>query len=991
MADTGERLPDFPNNEYDAFRQRSLTEIVERRLRAINNSLLELEQQVELTIGQGGTFAPINHTHVEADITDLQPYLLDITGQSIGDLSDVDLTGVQNGYVLKYNSGVWTPQAESGGGGGGGGFRYIGFRDTSGNSTSLSSDEYFRFRSANTMLSLLVENDNATFGDNLLLTINNDQIDHDALNNYVADQHIAHSGVSLTAGAGLTGGGDITANRSFAVGAGTGIAVNADDVALNFSGLSSQTIAASDLLAFYDGATHVQDTWTNLQLTISITESQISDLKNYAEVDQTETITGAWSFNTNLPTSSLTPSSPSELVTKLYVDNLAAGLKWKPAALVATTANITLSGTQTIDGVGVVADDRVLVKDQTLPEENGIYVVAAGAWTRATDADTWDELVSAAIFVSEGTTQQDTGWTCTSDAGGTLGTSAVDWSQFTGGGGGGTLAGLTDVTITSPADGVLLRYDNVGGEWINDNRFLAKTNGLAPLFQVDSTGDTNGGYMRWVKGDTQTVNWEFYVFNTSAGNRRHTIRFSSAEELAFIDQNNATWLSKGPLSTSYPTFGTKAVFQPSSTTRATVTFPVTGTAPTTPAEGDFWVTQGAAKGVFIRIQSNTYEIPLLQNTLGKTWTAKQTFRAATSDEASITLPHGSAPVSPVNGDTWTTTAGMYVRINGSTVGPLSAGGGVSALNDLSDVNTSGITANDLLFNNAGTWQPTAGNLSWTGLQMTVVGDIEVRNGNYVRINETGNTNYMLMDVQASAARLFISGKTDLAVSGVTTIHFSGDLYPDGNTVGYITSPPNNTYGSIHVIGAQRTLAGYGIGGATGAGFYLNAPFYGLYDEVNNAWGLLCRQGQGVDLYYNGSIYLSVKSGTSVGATSAADLRHYNTTSYDIGFNVNPSFTQDATFSDSTTWRNAAGMTLRHTSATAHTYTIPDTTQLQIGFVVSVDNVGTGAVTIATGGTATLTWMDGSGSTGSRTLSQYGSCMLKKVSTTSWQIVGTGLT
>lgn len=60
-------------------------------------------------------------------------------------------------------------------------------------------------------------------------------VDHNSLQNYVADRHVAHTGVTLTAGAGLTGGGDISANRTFAVGAGTGITVNADDVAVTLS------------------------------------------------------------------------------------------------------------------------------------------------------------------------------------------------------------------------------------------------------------------------------------------------------------------------------------------------------------------------------------------------------------------------------------------------------------------------------------------------------------------------------------------------------------------------------------------------------------------------------------------------------------------------------------------------------------------------------------------------------------------------------------
>lgn len=70
-------------------------------------------------------------------------------------------------------------------------------------------------------------------------------VNHNALLNYVADQHVAHSGVDLTAGAGLTGGGTIEASRSFAVGAGTGIAVNADDVALSASSIASLALADS--------------------------------------------------------------------------------------------------------------------------------------------------------------------------------------------------------------------------------------------------------------------------------------------------------------------------------------------------------------------------------------------------------------------------------------------------------------------------------------------------------------------------------------------------------------------------------------------------------------------------------------------------------------------------------------------------------------------------------------------------------------------------
>lgn len=104
----------------------------------------------------------------------------------------------------------------------------------------------------------------------------------------------------------------------------------------------------------------------------------------------------------------------------------------KNAVRVATTGNITLSGTQTIDGIALSVSDRVFVKSQTAPEENGIYVVAAGAWARSADADTWNELVAAIIPVEEGTVNHDTLWLITADRGGTLDTTAVTSFQLPG-------------------------------------------------------------------------------------------------------------------------------------------------------------------------------------------------------------------------------------------------------------------------------------------------------------------------------------------------------------------------------------------------------------------------------------------------------------------------------------------------------------------------------------------------------------------------------
>ena len=128
------------------------------------------------------------------------------------------------------------------------------------------------------------------------------------------------------------------------------------------------------------------------------------------------------------------PVNAQDAATKNYVDSTAQGLDVKQSVRAATTANITLSGAQTIDGVSIVAGDRVLVKNQSTQSQNGIYVAATGGWARSSDMDVWSEFVSAFTFVEEGSTQADTGWVCTVNAGGTLGTTNVTWAQFSGAG-----------------------------------------------------------------------------------------------------------------------------------------------------------------------------------------------------------------------------------------------------------------------------------------------------------------------------------------------------------------------------------------------------------------------------------------------------------------------------------------------------------------------------------------------------------------------------
>lgn len=138
-----------------------------------------------------------------------------------------------------------------------------------------------------------------------------------------------------------------------------------------------------------------------------------------------------------------------EVASKPYVDSIKQGLDIKDSVRVATTANITLSGTQTIDDVPVVAGQRVLVKNQSSAGQNGIYVVAAGAWARATDADSNTKVTPGMFtFVESGTANADTGWVLVTDGAVTLGTTPLTFSHFSSAGQIDDGAGLVKVGST---------------------------------------------------------------------------------------------------------------------------------------------------------------------------------------------------------------------------------------------------------------------------------------------------------------------------------------------------------------------------------------------------------------------------------------------------------------------------------------------------------------------------------------------------------------
>ena len=177
-----------------------------------------------------------------------------------------------------------------------------------------------------------------------------------------------------------------------------------------------------------------------------------------------------------------------DVPTKNYVDAATSAVNRIAPCDVATTANIALSGSQTIDGISVTGGERVLVKNQTAASGNGVYVAASGAWTRASDANTWNKLVAALVFVQQGATQASTTYIQTAPAGGTLNTTPVTWVIQSGPV---SYIGGTGISIT-------------GGTTINNTgvvTFSAGTTGLSPAI-ASSGAITLSGILNVSNGGT---------------------------------------------------------------------------------------------------------------------------------------------------------------------------------------------------------------------------------------------------------------------------------------------------------------------------------------------------------------------------------------------------------------------------------------------------------------------------------------------------------
>ena len=243
------------------------------------------------------------------------------------------------------------------------------------------------------------------------------------------------------------------------------IEVSSDQIRVKASGITNDMLAGSINLnkLATDPLARANHTGTQTASTISDFDTQVRTNR----LDQLANPTASVSLNSQKITNLADPSSAQDAATKAYVDAVKTGLDVKNSVRVATTANMTLENEQTVDGVVLVAGDRVLVKNQSTGSQNGIYVVVdGGAWTRSSDADSSNEVSGGMFtFVEEGTTNADSGWVLTNNGTITVGTTALTFAQFSGAGqvtaGNGLTKTGNTIDAVGTADRITVNADSI--------------------------------------------------------------------------------------------------------------------------------------------------------------------------------------------------------------------------------------------------------------------------------------------------------------------------------------------------------------------------------------------------------------------------------------------------------------------------------------------------------------------------------------------------